>query len=182
MTAEVLEPESPLARYFDLMEPTVGERTRTNIGVVDRVTIGRFANSIGSQDPLHLDREAARAAGFDDVIAPANFLAAIFEWGVGTPESDLNEDGTPRGANTAIRDLRLRGMGAGERMEMFHPLVAGMDLVLETVVDSVTAKSSRGGPCVFVTTSLHFATTAGLTLNRNERTVVLRNPVDGDRP
>ena len=59
------------------------------------MTIGRYAMTIGAADPSHYDAAAARSAGYADVVAPPNLLAAMVEWGVGTPETELGADGTP---------------------------------------------------------------------------------------
>jgi acyl dehydratase len=40
---------------------------------VDRDRITQFAEAIGDRDPRSLDPEAARAAGFDDQVAPPTF-------------------------------------------------------------------------------------------------------------
>ena len=37
---------------------------------VDAALIAAFAAAVGSADPVHTDAEAARAAGYADVIAP----------------------------------------------------------------------------------------------------------------
>ncbi len=68
-------------------------------------------------------------------------------------------------------------MGAGEEMEMVNPVTAGTELVLETTLDAVSPKDTRSGTCVFVTTSHTFMSADGTVLNRNRRTVVLRDPV-----
>ncbi|MBO0775000.1 MAG: MaoC family dehydratase N-terminal domain-containing protein [Actinobacteria bacterium] len=44
---------------------------------VSRVKIREFADAIGEASPLHLSREAARAAGYPDVIAPPTFPIVI---------------------------------------------------------------------------------------------------------
>jgi hydroxyacyl-ACP dehydratase HTD2-like protein with hotdog domain len=106
-------------------------------------------------------------------------LAAIVEWGVGTPESRLQPDGTPQDGDMPLGDeeLGLRVMGAGEEMELVNPAIAGTELVLETTLEAVTPKQTRSGPCVFVTTLNTFSSADGTVLNRNRRTVALRNPV-----
>lgn len=174
----ILAPDTPLATYYEQVRPLVGTTSRRDLGTLDAVTISRYALTIGASDPVHFDREAARAAGHVDVVAPANMLAAVFEWGIGTPESDLNVDGTPVAGDDLVgaTGLDLRAMGAGERMELNNSAVAGMHLTLETTVTSVTPKDTRGGPCVFVTATHIFLTADGTTLNRNARTIVLRNP------
>ncbi len=44
--------------------------TRYEIG---REKIGEYARVLGIENPVHFDREAARAAGFRDVVAPPMF-------------------------------------------------------------------------------------------------------------
>jgi hydroxyacyl-ACP dehydratase HTD2-like protein with hotdog domain len=176
-----LEPGTPLAAYCDQMQPRVGTvLSRHTLGTLNSVTIGRYAMTIGAADRIHYDLAAARSAGYADIVAPPNMLAAIVEWGVGTPEAELQPDGTPHDGETPLGDgdLGLRVMGAGEEMELISPVVAGTELVLETTLEAVTPKQTRGGPCVFVTTRHTFTSTQGDVLNRNRRTVVLRNPLE----
>ena len=44
---------------------------------VGRAKLAEFATAIGSDDPVHRDPEAARAAGHADVIAPPTFAIAV---------------------------------------------------------------------------------------------------------
>ena len=100
--------------------------------------------TIGATDPIHFDAEAARSAGYADVVAPPNLLAAVVEWGIGTPEADLQPDGTPNDSDTPLGDpdLGLRVMGAGEEMELVNPVVGGTELLLE----STLTRSRRSRP------------------------------------
>jgi acyl dehydratase len=179
--SSLLESGTPLASYYAQTAPRVGETlSRRAIGTLDAVTIGRYAVTIGATDPSHYDTEAARSAGHADVVAPPNMLAAIVEWGIGTPEARLQPDGTPQDGDvpTGEGELGLRVMGAGEQMELVNPVTAGTELVLETTLESVTPKQTRSGPCIFVTTLNTFTSADGTVLNRNRRTVALRNPAE----
>jgi hypothetical protein len=174
------EPGTPLAAHYAQTKPRTGAvLARRSLGTLDRVTIGRYAMTIGAADPVHHDPAAARSAGYADVVAPPNLLAAIVEWGIGTPEARLQPDGTPHDTETPLGDgdLGLRVMGAGEEMELVNPVIAGTEVVLESTLESVTPKQTRAGTCVFVTTMNTFMSAEGAVLNRNRRTVVLRNPV-----
>jgi acyl dehydratase len=172
------EPGTPLAAYYAETGPRTGAvLSRRSLGTVDAVTIGRYALTIGATDPSHYDPAAARAAGHADVVAPPNLLAAMVEWGVGTPEPELEPDGTPHDGDVPLGD-GLRVMGAGEEMELVAPVTAGTEVVLETTLESVTPKQTRAGTCVFVTTLNTFASADGGVLNRNRRTVVLLNPLE----
>ena len=135
MSSFTPEPGTPLAAYYAAIAPRVGTvLSRRRLGTLDATTISRYAMTIGAADPIHYDRPTARAAGYADVVAPPNLLAAVVEWGAGTPESDLQPDGTPADGDMPLGDgLGLRVMGAGEEMELVNPVTAGTDLVLETV-------------------------------------------------
>jgi hydroxyacyl-ACP dehydratase HTD2-like protein with hotdog domain len=173
------EPGTALAIYYAATAPRVGTvLSRRRLGTLDATTIGRYAMTIGATDPSHYDSDAARSAGYPDVVAPPNMLAAVAEWGIGTPEADLGPDGTPQDGDMPLGDgeLGLRVMGAGEEMELVNPITAGTELVLETTLESVTPKQTRSGPCIFVTTLNTFTAVDGAVLNRNRRTVALRNP------
>jgi acyl dehydratase len=51
---------------------------------VGKEKIREFANAIGASDPVHHDREAAKAAGFRDVVAPPMF-AVVYSAGSVAP-------------------------------------------------------------------------------------------------
>lgn len=173
------EPGTPLGTYYAQTRSRVGTvLARRSLGTLDAVTIGRYAMTIGATNPSHYDPEAARADGHADVVAPPNLLASIVEWGLGTPEDQLSPDGIPQDGELPLGgDLGLRSMGAGEEMQLVNPVTAGTELVLETTLETVTPKQTRSGPCVFLTTLNTFTSADGAVLNRNRRTVVLRNPV-----
>jgi acyl dehydratase len=176
-----LDPGTALAAYYTQTQPRIGEvLSRRRLPTMDAATIGRYAMTIGATDPSHYDPQAARSAGYTDVVAPPNLLAAMVEWGIGTPEDQLQPDGTPNDTDMPLgdEDLGLRVMGAGEEMELVNPVTAGTELVLETVLEGVIPKQTRSGPCVFVTTINTFTSIDGVVLNRNRRTVVLRNPIE----
>ena len=172
------EPGTPLAAYYAATQPQTGAvLARRSLGTLDAVTIARYAMTIGATDPSHYDVAAARSAGYADVVAPPNLLAAMVEWGVGTPETELGSDGTPHDGEIPLGD-GLRVMGAGEEMELVNPVTAGTEVLLETTLEAVTPKRTRAGTCVFVTALNTFLSAEGAVLNRNRRTVVLLNPLE----
>jgi N-terminal half of MaoC dehydratase len=173
------EPGTPLGVYYARTQPRTGAvLSRRSLGAVDRVSIGRYALTIGAAGQAHYDSATARSAGYADVVAPPNMLAATVEWGIGTPEAQLKPDGLPVDGEIPLGDdLGLRVMGAGEELELVNPVTAGTEIVLETTLEAVTPKQTRSGPCVFVTAVHTFTSAEGAVLNRNRRTLVLRNPL-----
>jgi len=55
----------------------IGKTYSPNHYAVGREKIKEYAAAVGEQNPIHLDHEAARAAGYADVVAPPMF-AVVF--------------------------------------------------------------------------------------------------------
>jgi acyl dehydratase len=124
--------------------------------VVSRAKIAEFADAVGATSPLHTDPDAARAAGYTDVVAPPTFAVLIAQ----RAESEYIADPA-----SGIDFSRV--VHANEGFTHHRPLVAG-DVVTTTVhVDSLTERagitmvSTRteivdddGAPVVSVTSTL----------------------------
>jgi acyl dehydratase len=82
---------------------------------VGREHIRRFADAIEDPNPIYRDREAARAAGHPDVVAPPTFLTVLgFRFRDSTPMDDVD-----LGVNYAM-------VVHGEQSFMLHrPIYAG---------------------------------------------------------
>lgn len=48
---------------------------------LSRAKIAEFADAVGARDPKHRDVEAARAAGYPDVVAPPTYLVGVAQQG-----------------------------------------------------------------------------------------------------
>lgn len=86
--------------------------------VVSRAAIRDFAVAINDRNPLYLDREAARAAGYADVIAPPTFLVSM----------GARDDGP---SIIADPDLGLdfsRIVHSEQRFTLHRPVMAGDEL------------------------------------------------------
>ncbi len=67
----VRQPEQTLARSFYYCDLHVGDELPFLVrGPIDRLQIARFSGAVDDYNPLHLDEQRARAAGFPGVLAP----------------------------------------------------------------------------------------------------------------
>jgi acyl dehydratase len=118
----------PLNRDYIGRKAPVGEPVE-----VTRNDIRRFAAAIGDDNPLYTDREAAKAAGYTDVIAPPTFLISASTGGGGggfilEPELGLN----------------FAMVVHGEQAFAFtRPVQAGDVLTLEQRIADITAKGTN---------------------------------------
>jgi acyl dehydratase len=94
--------------------------------LVGREKVREFAAAVGSQDPLSLDVAAARAAGYDDVIAPPTFAVVVQERTLAQLLAD---------EEAGIDFSRV--VHGDQRFAYSRPIVAGDELVGEMTVASV---------------------------------------------
>ncbi|AGZ39171.1 MaoC family dehydratase N-terminal domain-containing protein [Actinoplanes friuliensis] len=113
---------------------------------VGREKIREFATAIGATDAEYHDPEAARAAGYTDVVAPPTFPVVV----------------TMAANRQIITDPELgmdysRVVHGDQKFAYKRPVVAGDSLVCVNYVDEIT---SRGGHD-FLTTRTEVTTEAG---------------------
>ena len=126
---------------------------------VAREKLDEFADAVGADHPLHRDADAARAAGYPDVIAPPTFAVVIAqraeEQYVGDPDAGVDFS---------------RVVHAEERFSHHRPIHAGDRLVTVLHVDAIV---ERGGLSM-VTTRAEIATEGGSAVARVVSTLAVR--------
>ncbi|MFN8099282.1 MAG: MaoC family dehydratase N-terminal domain-containing protein [Dermatophilaceae bacterium] len=108
-------------------------RTFAPVGpyAVDAPMIAAFAAAVGATDPVHTDAEAARAAGYRDVIAPPT-LAVRFDQ-LASREYVLDPEA----------GIDYSRVVHGEQKFVHHrPITAGDELTAQSTVDAIR---SAGG-------------------------------------
>jgi len=114
----------------------VGRTYPPTVYVVGREKIKEYALAVGETNPLHLDPEAARAAGFRDVVAPPMFCVVYSSASIGPAIFD---------PEVGI-DFAMLVHGAQEFV--WGPLVVAGDEITTTV--SVRSIEQRAGNGVYV--------------------------------
>ncbi|MEO6586000.1 MAG: MaoC family dehydratase N-terminal domain-containing protein [Knoellia sp.] len=93
---------------------------------VSAAQIAAFADAVGSHDPVHHDAEAARAAGYPDVIAPPTFAVTIAQ------QCDRAYIVDPEAGIDYSRVVH------GEQRFLHHrPITAGDELTGELTIDTI---------------------------------------------
>ena len=100
---------------------------------VGREKIREYAHAVGETNPLHLDVDAARAAGYADVVAPPMFAAVYSVPSLGPslfdPEIELN--------------IMMMVHGSQE-FEWGEPVVAGDEISTMASVKDISERDGRG--------------------------------------
>ena len=115
------------------MNPAIQGRTypRTRPYLVGREKVREFARAVLAADPLSTDPDAARAAGFADVVAPPTFAVVVQEATLAQLLAD--ED-------AGIDFSRV--VHGEQRFSFSRPIVAGDEL---SAVLTVTSVKTLGG-------------------------------------
>ena len=130
---------------------------------VDAALVAAFAAAVGADDPLHTDAEAARAAGYADVVAPptmaVRFAQATEAAYVQDPEAGIDFSRVVHGEETFVHH---------------RPITAGDEVVGTVTVDGIR---TAGGHAM-VSTRTELATSAGEALSTVTSMLVVRGGDD----
>lgn len=157
----------------------VGEQTPGRHGIVSANDIAKFCAAIDEHNPLYLEAQAARAAGYADVIAPPLFNATSTR---PVPHrAGLLADG--QYDNVAPPGLgHLQTMLAGQRWEMIRPAVAGEEVVEVFTTKSITERKGSTGNILFIDKEATISTRDGDLIERYNNTLILRAPPPPQSP
>jgi acyl dehydratase len=111
----------------------VGKRYAPVTYAVGREKIREYARAVGETNPLHLDVEAARAAGYRDVVAPPMFAAVYCSPAVMPPLFD---------PDVGIDFARL--VHGGQEFTWGPLVVAGDEIETTVTVKDISARSDTG--------------------------------------
>ena len=116
---------------------------------VTATDIAKFAHATGETSPIHFDREAAIAAGYDDVVAPTLFPYVVrMHASALVPLDQLEPDGSP---TADVPPLPTRRAMAGETaIEFGERVVAGDVITVRKRLANMYEKEGRSGALVFV--------------------------------
>ena len=111
----------------------IGKTYEPVVYAVGREKIKEYARAVGETNPVHLDVEAARAAGYADVVAPPMFAVVYSAPAVGPlifdPEIEINFP------------MMVHG---GQEFE-WGPMVVGGDEISTTAsVEDISERDGRG--------------------------------------
>jgi acyl dehydratase len=100
---------------------------------VGREKIREYASAIGAENPVHFDADAAKPAGFRDIVAPPMFCVVYSSRSVGPAVVDPDV-----GINFATM------VHGGQVFEWGEPVCAGDEITTITKVTEIYEKGGKG--------------------------------------
>jgi acyl dehydratase len=110
-----------------------GKTYEPKIYAVGREKVREYANAVGETNSVHLDVEAARAAGYADVVAPPMF-AVVYSASAMAP-AVLDPD---VGINLAMM------VHGGQEFVLGQPVVAGDEITTTASVKDISERDGKG--------------------------------------
>ncbi|HEY7836205.1 MAG TPA: MaoC family dehydratase N-terminal domain-containing protein [Solirubrobacteraceae bacterium] len=111
----------------------IGKRYDPVTYAVGREKIREYARAVGETDPACMDLEAARAAGYADLLAPPMFAVVYSAPAVGPPIFDPEIE-----LNFAMM------VHGGQEFEWGEPVVAGDEITTTASVKDISETDGRG--------------------------------------
>ncbi|QDQ98810.1 MaoC family dehydratase N-terminal domain-containing protein [Tomitella fengzijianii] len=153
--------EEELVAKIQAMIDDGGIRTSVARDPVNRPMIHHLCDALGEKNPIHLDPQAAKAAGHPDVVAPTGALQV---WNMTVPGEE--DAAGPSPVDEAYDTLRYNGfpnvVAVNSEQEYVRYLVPGDLLTAEERVESISArKSTKLGPGHFITTLTTYSDQSG---------------------
>jgi acyl dehydratase len=111
----------------------IGKSYEPAVYAVGREKIREYARAVGETNPLHLDLDAARAAGYADLVAPPMFAVVYSAPSVGPPIFDPDLE-----LNFAMM------VHGGQEFRWGPVVVAGDEITTEVEVKSIEERDGRG--------------------------------------
>jgi acyl dehydratase len=120
-------------RAMPVKSEAIGKTYEPVTYAVGREKIKEYARAVGETNPVHLDVDAARQAGFADVVAPPMFAVVFSAPSVGPPIFDPEIE------------LNFAMMVHGGQEFVWGPLVvAGDEVTTTTTVKDISERDGRG--------------------------------------
>ena len=133
-----------------------------------QASIRYFALAMGDTNPLYVDDDYAREAGYPAVIAPPTLICETCQYAHRPPD----EDGYI-GHEWHLPVPNSRMIRAGNDYEFMRPIVASDRIsVTWKLEDMVERNASRGGTQLFVNAVATYRDAAGATVAINRETIV----------
>ena len=142
------------------MRAALGVESEPTVHEVERGSIRRFADAVGDPNPLYRDPDAARAAGYADVIAPPTYLRALM------PDPAIPPYPRPH------PDV----LDGGSAWRYFRPVQAGQRMTVTWKLADAKERDGRLGPMVIATTEISYRGEDGALAATQRSTLIHYEP------
>ena len=148
--------EKTLKLTEEVRQSLIGREGEAMSATVEVGQIRRFAEAIGDGNPLWIQREAAKNAGYRDVMAPPTFLRSISAAVPSVPE---------------VSHL-TRVLDGGSEWNYFAPVYAGDQITAVSRIANLTQRTLSIGLAVFATLEVTYTNQHSEVVAKQRSTII----------
>jgi 3-methylfumaryl-CoA hydratase len=129
----------------------IGRKFEPREYVVTRLDIQKFALATRERDPIHFDFEAARAAGYADIVAPPSYyqVMRIAPYNI-MPIDEYRPDGMSPSSEEFPPIPASRVLGGEASIEYGADVLVGDTITIHRRLTDMWEKVGRSGPLAFL--------------------------------
>jgi acyl dehydratase len=147
----------------------IGHRFPPFVSLIEAGRIRLFCKAIGESSAIHLNAEAARRAGYRNIVAPITFPTAV-----------AMDNPNPR-CIIELTGVDIAWVLHGEEhYEYFQPICVGDEITTEMQITDIYAK--KGGALEFIVCELRMRNRASEPVCNVRRSLVIRRPQNTKAP
>ena len=154
---------------WKMVGEALGEATT---GVIYAKETARFAHAVGDHNPIYVEEEAARAAGYDGLVCPPTYLG--YATAGSEPLSELRPDGLWKGGRQSVPLRVKRVMFGGEEWDFLRPVLVGDTITAVNRVKNLEEKSGASGRFVLMTRETTYTNQRGDVVARARQLGIAR--------
>ena len=130
--------------------------------------VRRYLDATGDRNPLWLDDEYARVAGYRERLVPPLFVAALTRR---IPVTNSPEDQVFWKHQVPVLKGYTNTRNAGTELEFLAPIYVGDQITVQTHITDITVRRGRTGTGIFVTRILEFRNQDGVPVIRRHQSL-----------
>ncbi|MDY6918314.1 MAG: MaoC family dehydratase N-terminal domain-containing protein [Chloroflexota bacterium] len=150
----------------DEVKAMIGTMSEPIIMEVERGPIRRYCEAVGDDNPLFLDVQYAKDAGYDDIVCPPGF------WGWPTKGATLG--GLAMVAPVLFKAGLFRILDGGVDQEFYIPIQAGDVLIAYSKIADIREREGKTGKMVFTTVETVYLNQNGNKVAVSRSTIIAR--------
>jgi len=165
--------DSPQSMITPELHSWIGrESAPAKLEIMSASDVRRYVDATGDANPLWLDDDFARAAGYRGRLLPPTLVGWV-PFSIKEGESAASADATDLRRQLPFPPGYTNVRNAGSESEWLHPAYVGEQLLTQSRVVDIVARQGRAGLGIYVSQEEEISNSVGEVVMRGRHTIAL---------